>query len=486
MDDQLNTAPTSSALSTASTMFAGGNDTIAAIATATGRGAVALIRISGPKAFQVADALGAPSDASARVALRATLRDAETGEAIDDALVTRFVAPNSFTGENVVELSTHGGRVVPTAVLAACLRAGARQALPGEFTRRALLNGRIDLLQAEAIADLVDARTSAMQRLALSQLDGGLSRRLTALRADIIALEVLLAYDIDFPEEDDGPIAPARIVNATTQLLDQLRALLATAPRAALVRDGALVVIAGPPNAGKSSLFNALLGEARALVTEIPGTTRDAIEALLDTPGMPLRLVDTAGLRSTDDVVERLGIEVSEKYLAQAQLVLACGEDVAGLLKTVERVRPLTGVPVMGVLTKADRSVNVLGDVALAGAALGTDIAPVIPVSAESGAGLSALLVSVVARLTARAANGNDDVSVGDAVVLTRERHRIALAQALAEVQDFQQAWIEDEVPATIAAVHLRAAAHILDELVGAISVDDVLDKLFRDFCVGK
>lgn len=486
MNKQDQSSSTGGIRSTASTMFAGGNDTIAAIATATGRGAVALIRISGPNAFQVADALGAPSDAAARTALRATLRDAETGETIDDALVTRFVAPNSFTGENVVELSTHGGRVVPTAVLAACLRAGARQALPGEYTRRALLNGRIDLLQAEAIADLVDARTRAMQRQALAQLDGGLSRRLNALRADIIALEVLLAYDIDFPEEDDGPIAPARIQNALTQLIDQLNGLLATAPRAAMVRDGALVVIAGPPNAGKSSLFNALLGEARALVTEIPGTTRDAIEALLDTPGLPLRLVDTAGLRSTDDVVERLGIEVSEKYLAQAQLVLACGEDVAALIKTIARVRPLTDVPVMGVLTKADRSANLMGDVALASAAVGADIAPIIAVSAETGAGLSALLASAVARLSARAAEGNGGASIDDAVVLTRERHRIALANALAEMRDFQQAWIEDEIPATIAAVHLRAAAHVLDELVGAISVDDVLDKLFRDFCVGK
>lgn len=469
---------------TTADMFAGGDDTIAAIATAPGRGAVALIRVSGPRAFQVANALGAPEGMLARAATRCVLRDADSGEVLDDLLVTRFVSPNSFTGEDVVELSTHGGHVVPYSVLAACLRAGARQALPGEFTRRALLNGRIDLLQAEAIADLVDARTRAMQKQALVQLDGGLSRRLNALRGDIIALEVLLAYDIDFPEEDDGPIAPVRIQNALEQLIEQLKGLLATAPRAALVRDGALVVIAGPPNAGKSSLFNALLGEARALVTEIPGTTRDAIEALLDTPGMPLRLVDTAGLRVTDDVVERLGIEVSEKYLGQAQLVLACGEDVPGLLMTVERVRALTTVPVMAVMTKADQRANLLGDVALAGAALGDEIAPVIAVSAESGAGLSALLTSVVARLTAAASIGG--ASADDAVVLTRERHRIALAQALAEVREFQQAWVDGEVPATIAAVHLRAAAHALDELVGAISVDDVLDKLFRDFCVGK
>lgn len=467
-------------------MFAGSDDTIAAIATATGRGAVALIRISGPRAFAVANALGAPEGVLARAATHCVLQDAESGEALDDLLVTRFVSPNSFTGEDVVEMSTHGGRVVPNAVLAACLRAGARQALPGEFTRRALLNGRIDLLQAEAIADLVDARTSAMQKQALVQLDGGLSRRLNALRTDIIALEVLLAYDIDFPEEDDGPIAPARIVHALATLIEQLEGLLATAPRAALVRDGALVVIAGPPNAGKSSLFNALLGEARALVTEIPGTTRDAIEALLDTPGMPLRLVDTAGLRATDDVVERLGIEVSEKYLGHAQLVLACAEDAAGLITTVARVRPLVSAPVMAVLTKADRRVNLLGDLALAGVGVGVDVAPVIAVSAESGAGLSALLTSIVARLTARAAEGDGDASANDGVVLTRERHRIALAQALTEVREFQQAWTENEVPATIAAVHLRAAAHVLDELVGAISVDDVLDKLFRDFCVGK
>lgn len=476
-------------------MVTGGDDTIAAIATAPGRGAVALVRISGPGAFTIATALGAPDGMPARTATRCVVRDAASGDVLDDLLVTKFVGPHSFTGEDVVELSTHGGRVVPNAVLAACLRAGARQALAGEFTRRALTNGRIDLLQAEAIADLVDARTTAMQHQALAQLDGGLSRRLNALRTDIIALEVLLAYDIDFPEEDDGPIAPARITKALGTLLQQLRALLATAPRAALVRDGALVVIAGPPNAGKSSLFNALLGEARALVTEIPGTTRDAIEALLDTPGMPLRLVDTAGLRTTDDVVERLGIEVSEKYLAQAQLVLACAEDVAGLEITMHRVSPLTRAPVMAVLTKADMRPAAPDDVAILHADL--PLRTILPVSAESGAGLGALLDGMVARLlmpadgdagvTGAGATGATFADVAyDETPLTRERHRIALSQALDEVTQFEEAWLHAEVPAVIAAVHLRAAAHVLDELVGSISVDDVLDKLFRDFCVGK
>ena len=467
-----------------STALPGGDDTIAALATAAGRGAVALIRISGPNAFAVAQKLGAPAALQARVATRLTVRHPESGEPLDDAVVTHFVAPHSFTGEHVVELSTHGGRVVPATVLSACLSAGARQALPGEFTRRALLNGRIDLLQAEAIADLVDARTRAMQSQALAQLDGGLSRRLTALRNDIIGLEVLLAYDIDFPEEDDGPIAPARIVHALAAVRGALGALLATAPRAALVRDGALVVIAGPPNAGKSSLFNALLGEARALVTEIPGTTRDAIEALLDTPGMPLRLVDTAGLRSTSDVVERLGIEVSERYLSRAQLVLACSEDVDGLIVTLERVRPLTSAPMLAVLTKSDKpSDDDAGSVENAArrvAAIMRNV-PVLAASAEVGSGLADVLNAIVAQLTR-----SDEHTSVDETPITRERHRVALATALEEMLLFETAWVVDEIPATIAAVHLRAAAHVLDELVGSISVDDVLDKLFRDFCVGK
>lgn len=252
---------------------------------------------------------------------------------------------------------------------------------------------------------------------------GGCRRRLLALRSEIIQHAVLLAYDIVFPEEEDRPIASTRIAAALEAVKGSLAKLLATAPRVALVRDGALVVIAGPPNAGKSSLFNALLGEARALVREIPGTTRDAIEALLDVPGMPLRLIDTAGLRATDDVVERLGIEVSEKYLGPAQLVLACAEDVAGLVTTIERVRPLTGAPMMAVLTKADSRPNLLGELAMAsvaksavladGAAIrdangGSEVGDspfpdqrastiVLAVSAENGTGLRALIGSIVA-----------------------------------------------------------------------------------------
>lgn len=452
---------------TSSSLLAGGEDTIVAIATPPGRGALATIRVSGPRALAVAKALGTAHTHAPRVATRVLLVHPESGEALDDALATLFVAPHSYTGEDALELSTHGGFAVPRAVLAACIAAGCRLALPGEFTRRAVVNGRLDLVQAEAVADLVDARTSAMRRQALAQLDGGLSRRFAALRDGLLGIEAMIAYDIDFPGEDDGPIAPERIGTAAMELLAALDALLATAPRAAMLRDGALVVIAGPPNAGKSSLFNALLGDARALVTEYAGTTRDAIEAVLDRQPMPLRLVDTAGLRDTDDPIERLGIETSTRYLANAAVVLACGASDDDVRYTTRVIAMHTAAAIIPVRTK-------------------TDIDPVSScehqVSAERGTGLTALLDAVSDSL---AVHGAVDTHADD-VIVTRERHRVALAQARDEVSAFRTAWQSGALPATVAAVHLYSAREMLSEVTGGIVLDDVLDRLFRDFCIGK
>jgi tRNA modification GTPase len=452
------------------TLLPGDDETIVAPATAPGRGAVALVRLSGARAMHIARALGAFGGANGaaavpRHATLSTLTHPESGEPLEQALVTWFAAPRSYTGEDVVELAVHGGAVSPSLVVAACLAAGARMAHPGEFTRRAVMHGRMDLVQAEAVADLVDARTRAMQRLALSQLDGGLSRRLLALRDDVIHLEALLAYDIDFPEEDDGPIAPARIASAVRTLRTSLEALLRTAPRGAMVRDGVLVVIAGPPNAGKSSLFNALLGEARAIVTAIPGTTRDAIEALLDRPSLPLRLVDTAGLRDTTDTLEQLGIEVSSRYVGQAQVVLACGATDADVQHTVQALQEHTEGVVIPVRTKAD-----VGESAV-----------VLQVSAERGEGLEQLLIAVDSAVVhALPADGANEA------LLTRERHRVGLSAALHEVLAFQEAWSEGTLPAPVAAVHLLAAREAISELIGSVDVEDVLDRVFRDFCIGK
>lgn len=261
------------------------SDPIVALATPPGRSAIAVVRLSGVGALEIAARVAAGArTAQPRVATLTTFRDA-AGDVIDRGLVTVFPAPHSYTGDDVVELSCHGGLLAPARLLAALHAAGARAAAPGEFTRRAVLNGKIDLVQAEAVGDLIDAVAPAQARAALGQLDGGLSRRLAALRHALVEAEGLLAYEIDFPGEDDGPVPPRRITDQLTGVAGQIEGLLASAPAAERLREGALLVLAGRPNAGKSSLFNALLGSDRTLVTEIPGTTRDAVEAQTDFHG---------------------------------------------------------------------------------------------------------------------------------------------------------------------------------------------------------
>ncbi len=497
----------------------GAGETIAALATPTGRGALAVIRLSGPDAHAIASRVVSPWRPEPRAARLATLRDPASGKVIDHPVVTVYTAPRSYTGEDLVELSVHGGEVVPVLALGALLAAGAREALPGEFTRRAVANGKMDVLQAEGVGDLIDAQSRAMHDAAIGQLEGSLSRRIATLRDAVIGLESLIAYDIDFPEEDDGPIPAERVERGITDLLDALDALLATAATGEILRRGALVVIAGAPNAGKSSLFNALLGSTRAIVTEIPGTTRDAIEAVADVGSWPVRLVDTAGLRETGDVVERLGIEVSERYLADADAVLACGESDESLAFTASRVRSLTAAPVVMVRTKADlvaisyekEQAVVAGGSSPEGESgeqlvsnrhyigeLATDAvarpaadrrahgAPVA-VSAATGAGLGELADALSRLLTDRYGAARGDVR-GDrsAPLLTRERHRVAVERSREEVAEFARAWREGSLPATVAAVHLHAAAAALESLIGGVDVEDVLERIFSDFCVGK
>ncbi len=454
----------------------GGSDTIVAISTPPGRGALALIRMSGAAAYEIAARTIAPWPPPPRVATLATVHEPDSVGAVDRALVIRFEDGRSFTGERMVEISTHGGSVSSALVLAALVTAGARPALPGEFTRRAVLNGKLTLAQGEAIGDIIDATSRTAQRLALDALDGGLVRRVLFLRDALLDLEAMIAYDIDFPEEDDGPVAPARIATGAAQVSRLLSALIATAPAGELVRNGALVVLAGPPNAGKSSLFNALLGDARALVTPIPGTTRDAIEAVIDGSGWPLRLVDTAGLRDSVDPIERLGIEVSERYLSRAQVVLACAEDTVALRATRERVAALSAAPIVAVLTKRD-----LLRAEDAATVADAELELPVPVSAETGDGLTVLLSRIEAVLAASLGT-----VTGDTPIVTRARHLAMLRTAEREIQLFAEAWKEGSLPAPVIAVHLRAAVAALEELVGVVDTDDVLDRVFRSFCVGK
>jgi tRNA modification GTPase len=455
------------------------SDTIAAIATPAGRGAVALLRVSGPGALAVVRRLapGLGEEPAPRVQRLVALQHPDTEELLDRGLVSFFPAPGSYTGEHTVEIATHGGVLTPQFVLSALLAAGARAAEPGEFTRRAYLNGKLDLLQAEAVLDLIDGRSRALHRAAVHQMERGLSRRVEELRLALIGTEALLVYSIDFPEEDEPPVPPERIREAAEGALARIDALLATAPEGELLREGALTVLAGRPNSGKSSLFNSLLGTERAIVTEIPGTTRDALEAVVSVDGYPFRLVDTAGLRETEDRVEGIGIEVARRYLSAADLVLFCAEagrdldgDERAFLAGVDLERTVL------VRTKADQ-------VGLDGYVVDVEDMPgiaTLTASAHTGAGLPELR-----SLLLRLAFGGILGEPGQAPLVTRERHARALRTARAEVEGFLGA-VDGGVPMEFAATHLRAAVGALEDLIGAVSIDDVLDRVFGDFCVGK
>lgn len=449
------------------------DDTIAAISTPPGRGALAVVRVSGPESAIVASRLGLP-EAEPRVAVHAAVRHPSTGETLDEVVATRYAEPASYTGEDMLEVSCHGGPLVPQLVLAAACEAGARPAEPGEFTRRAYLNGKLDLVQAEAVADVIEARSPAMHKAALFQLERGLSRRLEELRDGLIGLQALLTYDIDFPEEDDGPVPAVRIDETGAGLLLGMERMLDLAPEGELLRDGALTVIAGRPNAGKSSVFNSLLGFERAIVTEEPGTTRDAIEAVITLAGYPFRLVDTAGLRSDAGRIETMGIDVARGYLQRADVVLFC----------VEAGRP-PGPDELEFLAGSDGSTN--ADVVVlrtkldlaSGPGRVTGAETELSVSVETGEGLPELREMLLERVYGGLRTAEETP------VVTRARQVAGLRRAVDEVEAFLRARREG-MPAEVAGTHVQEATLALEDLLGVVTTEEVLDRVFADFCVGK
>jgi len=459
-------------------------DTIAALATAPGLSAIALVRMSGPEAFRVLRALTPDQDDPApRTAALRSITKGEGGDLLDRALVTAFPRPDSYTGEDMVEISCHGGWLVPRLILDACLAMGARLAEPGEFTRRAVLHGKMDLVQAEAVLDLIEGRSKAQHDAALFQVERGLSRRIAELREQLVTVEAYLAHHIDFPEEDEGPVTVDRVVDAAAGLREALEQLLETAPEGELLREGAVTVLAGPPNSGKSSLYNALLGEERAIVTDVPGTTRDALESVISIGGFPFRLVDTAGLRDSDDRVEELGIEVARRYLDRADLVLFCVES-PGDLGSAERefLAGLADVPTILLRTKVDLAP---GDRASKDPQDGdraslANVREIVDVSVVDGTGLGRLQ-AILPELVYGGL-----VRTGASVpALTRARQSEAVRKARDQVVAFMEA-LDEETPVAVASALLRPAETALEELLGVISTDEILDRVFREFCIGK
>ena len=419
--------------------------TIAAIATAPGRGGVAIVRVSGDSAFAIAEALaGKKPHVGRAVYARFTQRDL-----LDSGLVLAFAAPHSYTGEDVVEFHCHGGTVAPRRVLEACFSLGARLARRGEFTERAFLNGKLDLEAAESVLDLINAKTDRAAAAALAGLDGEKKKRLRALYDDALALASEIEHALDI---DEGELPDDFRPRLTAQLA-ALRARFADAARRAregkILRDGALVVLAGPPNAGKSSLMNALLGERRTIVSATPGTTRDSIEEWLDVDGYPVRLVDTAGLRTTGDAIEGEGVKRAEELIERADLVLALG-NVAGT--DVRRVIRL----------HAKCDLDEVRDPALG-----------LRVSAVTGEGLDELRQAIAAQLEYLMENGED--SDGRAAPDQSSAILLAAAQLPAVLDDL-----------VLAGGALRRTCETLGAALGATYSADLLDNLFSRFCVGK
>ncbi|MEW8013415.1 MAG: tRNA uridine-5-carboxymethylaminomethyl(34) synthesis GTPase MnmE [Candidatus Sedimenticola endophacoides] len=446
-----------------------GQETIAAIATPPGVGGVGIVRVSGERAAAIAEALiGAlPEPRHARLS---RFRDA-AGRVIDEGIALYFPSPHSFTGEDVLELQGHGGSVVMDMLLQRVIECGARLARPGEFSQRAFLNGKLDLAQAEAVADLIESGTAAAARLAVRSLEGAFSDRINELVERLIRLRGYVEAAIDFPEEEIDFLADERIGIELAQLIGAVESVRDSARVGRLLRDGMTLVIAGLPNAGKSSLLNALAGRESAIVTDIPGTTRDLLRERIQIDGLPLHLVDTAGLRESGDAVEREGIRRARKQLEQADRILWIFDDLVDPgHDALDRTTLPPGVPITLVRNKVDRSAT---PVAIAEVGGETEIA----LSAKTGDGIDLL------REHLKQSVGYPGDQEGE--FIARRRHLDAIARATRHLEEGRTVF-ERSASGELLAEELRQAQRALGEITGEFSADDLLGRIFADFCIGK
>jgi len=458
-------------------------DTIVAISTPPGRGGIGIVRLSGPQAAPIAAqlvSLRQPLEAG-RARLADVLEDTTASETrIDEAVVTFFAAPHSYTTEDVVEIAAHGSPVVLELLLRRAMEMGARLAVPGEFTQRAFLSGRLDLTQAEAVRDLIDAQTLTQARQAASQMGGALSRRVTPVKQELVELVALLEAGIDFAEDDVDVTPQAEIARRIEELLPPLAALEASFARGRIVHDGLSLAIVGRPNAGKSSLFNRLVERDRAIVTATPGTTRDLVTERIAVDGIPIELVDTAGLREGLEEAEQLGIARSREALADAALVLVVLDATQPLNEEEHRlVAAVAGRPAIVAVNKSDLKLDAAAGDAPADPASDAALQDlsVLPTSALTGQGIAELRAQIVAMATGGAA--------AEPGLLTNLRQHQAITAALAALADAAHA-NATKVPHEMILLDLYRGLWALDSLTGQTTTDDILNLIFSTFCIGK
>lgn len=456
-------------------------DIIVALATPTGRSGIGVLRLSGVDSLDITRELVQDKNFNPEpryVSLK-KIYDLETKELVDTALITYFQTPQSFTGEDVIEISCHGSPVLLRQVLDACLKLDARLAEPGEFTLRALANGRLDLSQAEAIRDLIDANSIAMTRQAIRQLRGEFSHQLQPLKDDLLNVIVFLESALEFVEDDLPDLEAENIKNKLTEIVEKLKKLTATFQAGKLLREGLKVALVGRPNVGKSSLFNALLGQERAIVTEIPGTTRDQLFETFTIDNIPISLIDTAGLRETSDTVESIGVERSKRIMADADLVVVLldGSDEF-TLEDKEILSRIKDLPHLISINKIDLLKDDPQILPKLKSAIGNRQSAIVKISAKTGEGLDKLQTAIIKPFCTQDVD-NKGFLVSDA------RHNDLLLRAKSEVEN-SISLLEQKMSEEIVLIGLHNAIRYLGEITGETTTEDMLTRIFSTFCIGK
>jgi tRNA modification GTPase len=460
------------------------DDTIAAISTPLGEGGIGIVRISGKDSIQTAEKIFfSPKnksliDSKSHRVIYGYIKDPITGEKIDEVLVTIMRTPYSYTREDVVEINCHGGMIALRKTLELVLKQGVRLAEPGEFTKRAFINGRIDLSQAEAVLDLIRSKTNESRRIAIEQLQGGLSEKITALRDRLTELCVNIEAYIDFPEEELERASTQAMLDSMKDIGKELETLLKTYDEARFFREGLPTAIVGRPNVGKSSLLNALLKRDRAIVTELPGTTRDVIEEYLNIKGLPLRIMDTAGIRDVQDIAEKEGVKRSLQSIENADLVIGIFDSSEPLKEEdFEVIEKINNKNAIVVLNKCD--LPAVFDSNAIALYLSHSATHVLNISATRGDGLEDLKDRIFESCLKDWKEGREGV------VITNLRHMTAIENARTSLERAVSALIENQ-PLEILALELRDSLDRLGEIVGEVTTEDILNKIFNDFCIGK